>query len=65
MEAAMRAVVRMLAIGAAADPTGTVGTWLQRETAEGAAANAPGIRHVHNNVTVVPPPSDTGEDELC
>jgi osmotically-inducible protein OsmY len=51
--------------GDTAELTGTAGTWQERETAERAAANAPGIRHVHNNITVVPPPSDTSEDELC
>jgi osmotically-inducible protein OsmY len=32
--------------------TGTVGTWLQRESAERAAANAPGIAHVDNRIIV-------------
>jgi osmotically-inducible protein OsmY len=32
--------------------TGTVGTWLQRDSAERAAANAPGIAHVDNRITV-------------
>jgi osmotically-inducible protein OsmY len=32
--------------------TGTVGTWLQRESAERAAANAPGVAHVDNRITV-------------
>jgi osmotically-inducible protein OsmY len=32
--------------------TGTVGTWLQRDSAERAAANAPGIAHVDNRVVV-------------
>jgi osmotically-inducible protein OsmY len=31
---------------------GTVGTWLQRDAAERAAAKAPGIAHVDNQVTV-------------
>jgi osmotically-inducible protein OsmY len=51
--------------GDTAELTGTVGTWLQRETAERAAANAPGIRYVHNNLAVMPPQVDTAEDELC
>jgi osmotically-inducible protein OsmY len=32
--------------------TGTVGTWLQRESAERAAANAPGIARVENGIVV-------------
>jgi len=32
--------------------TGTVGTWLQRDCAERAAANAPGIAHVANRIVV-------------
>jgi osmotically-inducible protein OsmY len=32
--------------------TGTVGTWLQRDSAERAAANAPGIAHVDNQIVV-------------
>jgi osmotically-inducible protein OsmY len=32
--------------------TGTVGTWLQRESAERAAANAPGIAQVDNRILV-------------
>ena len=32
--------------------TGTVGTWLQRESAERAAANAPGIAQVDNRIIV-------------
>lgn len=32
--------------------TGTVGTWLQRDSAERAAANAPGIAHVDNRIIV-------------
>jgi osmotically-inducible protein OsmY len=48
-----------------AELTGTVGTWLQRETAEHAAANAPGIRHVRNKIEVMPPQFDTGIDEQC
>jgi osmotically-inducible protein OsmY len=32
--------------------TGTAGTWLQRDSAERAAANAPGIAHVDNRIIV-------------
>jgi osmotically-inducible protein OsmY len=42
--------------------TGHVGTWLQREIAERAAADAPGIRRVDNQLTVDPP---ADEDEIC
>ena len=42
--------------------TGTVGTWLQRETAEEAAADAAGIARVDNRLVVEPP---TAVDELC
>jgi len=42
--------------------TGHVGTWLQREIAERAAADAPGIRRVDNQITVEPP---ADEDEIC
>ena len=42
--------------------TGRVGTWLQREIAERAAADAPGIRRVDNQITVEP---SADEDEIC
>jgi osmotically-inducible protein OsmY len=47
--------------------TGTVGTWLQRESAERAAANAPGIAHVDNQIVVEPPLDFELEptDEMC
>ena len=38
--------------GDTATLTGTVGTWLQRESAERAAANVPGIAHVDNRIIV-------------
>ena len=42
--------------------TGTVGTWLQRESAERAAADAPGIAHVENRIAV----ESRGDfDEIC
>jgi len=34
--------------------TGTVGSWLQRESAERAAGSAPGIKRVDNRITIVP-----------
>ena len=42
--------------------TGTVGTWLQREAAEDAAAEAPGIARVDNRLVVEPP---AAVHELC
>jgi osmotically-inducible protein OsmY len=38
--------------GSTAILTGTVGTWLQRDSAERAAANTPGITHVDNRIAV-------------
>jgi osmotically-inducible protein OsmY len=38
--------------GDTATLTGAVGTWLQRDEAERAAANAPGIAHVDNRIAV-------------
>lgn len=53
-------------IGDTAQLTGTVDTWLQRESAERAAANAPGIRMVDNQIVVVPPEfEDEDVDEMC
>jgi osmotically-inducible protein OsmY len=43
--------------------SGHVGTWLQREIAERAAADAPGVRRVNNQITIEPPPE--AEDEIC
>lgn len=47
--------------------TGTVGSWLQRQAAEQAAANASGIDAVDNRIVVVPPdqPWREGVDEIC
>jgi osmotically-inducible protein OsmY len=45
--------------------TGTVGNWLQRESAERAAADAPGIVRVDNRIVVEPPSMDAVPDELC
>jgi osmotically-inducible protein OsmY len=42
--------------------SGTVGTWLQRDIAERAASNAPGIRRVDNRIEVEPPAE---EEEIC
>jgi osmotically-inducible protein OsmY len=47
--------------------TGTVGTWAQRDAAERGAGSAVGVRHVNNEIVVVPhesyelePPNDIG-----
>jgi osmotically-inducible protein OsmY len=45
--------------------TGNVGTWLQRESAERAAADAPGITHVENRIAVEPRSLDAVPDEIC
>ncbi len=42
--------------------TGQVRSWLQRDIAERAATDAPGIKRVDNLITVVPPGD---EDEIC
>jgi osmotically-inducible protein OsmY len=50
-------------VGDRAVLTGTAGTWLQRESAERAAADAPGITQVENRIMVEPAPDDV--DEIC
>jgi osmotically-inducible protein OsmY len=45
--------------------TGSVGTWLQREAAERAAASAPGIGEVHNLIAVGRPDGDEVPDDQC
>jgi osmotically-inducible protein OsmY len=57
---------RNISISVAGDTailTGTVRSWLQRESAERAAFDAPGIAHVDNRITVESQPGDF--DELC
>mgnify|MGYP003576493379 CR=1 FL=1 len=54
--------VQAHAAGDVVTVTGHVGTRLQREIAERAAADAPGIRRVDNQITVDPPDD---EDETC
>jgi osmotically-inducible protein OsmY len=44
--------ITVTVLGNTATLTGTVGTWLQRDSAERAAANAPGIAHVDNRILV-------------
>ena len=43
--------------------SGTIGSWPQREAAEAAAAEAPGIARVDNQIVVEP--RDTPVDEIC
>ena len=51
--------------GDTATLTGTVGTWLQRGSAEHAAANTPGIGQVENRIVVEPPHESFGvPDEI-
>jgi osmotically-inducible protein OsmY len=56
--------VRVTVAGERATLTGAVGTWLQRDTAERAAADAPGIRVVDNRI-VVEPGNASDEGEIC
>jgi osmotically-inducible protein OsmY len=44
--------------------TGGVGSWLQRESAGRAAADAPGVARVDNRILVVPL-STEAPDEMC
>jgi osmotically-inducible protein OsmY len=45
--------------------TGSVGSWLQRESAQRAAADAPGVAHVENRIVVEPRSFDAVPDEIC
>jgi osmotically-inducible protein OsmY len=45
--------------------TGSVGSWLQRESAERAAADAPGIARVENRIVVESPSLREVPDEVC
>lgn len=53
--------------GDTATLTGTVATWLQRDSAERAAAHSPGIAHVDNRLIVQSPGHSKaeGSDEVC
>jgi len=44
--------IEVTVLGNTATLTGTVGTWLQRNSAERATASAPGIAHVDNRILV-------------
>ena len=56
--------VRVIIAGDRATLTGAVGTWLQRDTAERAVADAPGIRVIDNRI-VVEPGNPSDEREIC
>ena len=59
---------RHISLGIAGDVavlTGTVGSWTQRDAAERAAADAPGIRWVDNRIVVEPPEHRGDGDEIC
>jgi len=45
--------------------TGTVTTWTEREAAERAAGQAPGVTQVNNYINVVPAPLVEPVDEIC
>jgi osmotically-inducible protein OsmY len=53
--------------GGTATLTGVAETWLQRESAERAAASAPGISHVDNRIVVEPSFESAVDsaDEIC
>ena len=56
--------IKVVVSGDTVTLTGTVGTWLQRDCAESAAANAPGIARVDNRI-VVHWSGDSLVDEIC
>jgi osmotically-inducible protein OsmY len=51
--------------GGTAILTGRCRSWLQRESAEEAAADAPGVTRVENLIVVEPPWLDARPDEMC
>lgn len=51
--------------GEKATLTGSVGSWLQRESAERAAGDAPGITQVENRVVVESQSLDAVPDDMC
>jgi osmotically-inducible protein OsmY len=57
--------VRVHVAGDRAVLTGSVATWLQRESAERAASDAPGITRVENQIVVEPPVFEAVPDEMC
>jgi osmotically-inducible protein OsmY len=57
--------IAVTVVGDRATLTGSVGSWLQRDSAERATADAPGIAHVENRLAVEPESLDAVPDELC
>jgi osmotically-inducible protein OsmY len=57
--------VRVDIAGDIATLTGSVASWLQAESAERAAADAPGIREVVNHLTVDSSRADDDAEEIC
>jgi osmotically-inducible protein OsmY len=57
--------IRLTVTGDRVTLTGTVDSWLQRETAERAAADAPGIGVVDNRIAIEPHQGVEGADEIC
>lgn len=51
--------------GSTAILTGQAHSWYEKDAAERAAASAPGITQVDNQIVVEPPPFETGVDEIC
>ena len=58
--------VRVAVHGASVTLAGTVTTWTEREAAEEAAAQAPGVVAVHNEIVVAPKPLEEDvPEEIC
>lgn len=58
--------VRVAVHGASVTLAGTVTTWTEREAAEEAAAQAPGVVEVHNEIVVAPKPLEEDvPEEIC
>lgn len=57
--------IRVNVAGDRAILTGCVATFLQRESAERAASDAPGITRVENRIVVEPPVFEAVPDEMC
>lgn len=57
--------IRVTMAGSVATLTGSVGSWQQRDAAELAAANAPGVTGVDNRLLVEPPGRYENLDEIC
>jgi osmotically-inducible protein OsmY len=57
--------ISVVLAGSTVTLTGTVGTWRDREAAERAAANAPGVTAVLNEIQVEPVHGSVDDVELC